>query len=322
MTSIGSLVYAPPATVTITRLVRRMRGASQAQLVEASDGNSYVVKFLGNPKGNRTLVNELITHRLLCAAGVSTPSLRQLTLPDTQDLRENAYFIVGADRLPVPVGNHFGSMCPTDPNTVAIFDFLPDRLLGQVSNFEEFATMFVLDCWLHKVGRRQAVYYRNGLKSTKSPFRACFIDHGMSFGGRLWELNSESLNRLETQQSIYARLNMAALTQKTIDWVMGLPQSAIIGLAENIPREWMAPGDAQCLAAVLGQLDRNRATLHSLVASHLDAIDNSAPLRMHPGFPIGLPPWLTGATEGDISGSALQANGIEPWSTSGMDASA
>jgi hypothetical protein len=312
MTSLCGIEYAPLATVTIRRLVRRMRGESQAQLAEGSDENSYVVKFLGNPKGNRSLVNELITHRLLCAAGVSTPSLCQLVLPDTQKFRENAYFLIGADRLPVPLGNHFGSVCPTDPKTVAIFDFLPDRLLGQVSNIEEFATMFVLDGWLQNVEGRQAVYYRDGPESSKSPFRACFIDHGKALGGCLWELKDGWLNPLGKQQSLYGRLNMAALTQTTIDWVMGLQQSAIAGLAENIPREWMAPGDAECLADVLGQLDRNRATLQALVASHLDAINNSAPLRIRPGFPTGSPSCLASATELDISDRAFHANWIKP----------
>jgi hypothetical protein len=40
--------------VTIARLIRRMRGGSQAQLVEGSDGHLYVATFLGNPQGHRT----------------------------------------------------------------------------------------------------------------------------------------------------------------------------------------------------------------------------------------------------------------------------
>ena len=41
-----------------------MRGGSQAQLVQGDEGNRYLAKFLGNPEGNRTLVNEWVGCRL------------------------------------------------------------------------------------------------------------------------------------------------------------------------------------------------------------------------------------------------------------------
>jgi hypothetical protein len=46
--------------VDARRLIRKMRGGAQTHLVEAGDGNFYVVKFLNNPQHRRILVNELI----------------------------------------------------------------------------------------------------------------------------------------------------------------------------------------------------------------------------------------------------------------------
>ena len=40
------------------RFVRKMRGGAQAHLIEAHDGNYYVVKFRNNPQHRRILVNE------------------------------------------------------------------------------------------------------------------------------------------------------------------------------------------------------------------------------------------------------------------------
>jgi hypothetical protein len=48
------------APIKITSLIRRMCGGSQAQLVQGDDGHSYVCKFVGNPQGTRTLINEWI----------------------------------------------------------------------------------------------------------------------------------------------------------------------------------------------------------------------------------------------------------------------
>ena len=44
--------------VDALRLIRKMRGGAQAHLIEADDGNFYVVKFRNNPQHRRILVNE------------------------------------------------------------------------------------------------------------------------------------------------------------------------------------------------------------------------------------------------------------------------
>ena len=268
------------ATVTIKRLVRRMRGGSQAQLVEGSNGYFYVAKFLGNPQGNRTLVNELVAHHLLRAMGISAPSLCLLNLPDTAEFRENAYFLVGANRIPAQPGPHLGSMSPVNPEKVAIFDLLPSRLLSLVGNIEEFATMFVIDKWLHNVDRRQVVFYRDRRQSPKTTFRACFIDQGMSFGGCLWELGDVAGFGLAESQSIYSLLDMPALAERAINRIKAIAESTILTAAACLPREWLAEGDADCLARLLGQLESRRSRLDSLVRRHLDAVKSAAPLPL------------------------------------------
>ena len=51
--------------LTATRHVRKMRGGAQSHLLEADDGNWYVVKFRNNPQHWRVLVNELLCGALL-----------------------------------------------------------------------------------------------------------------------------------------------------------------------------------------------------------------------------------------------------------------
>jgi hypothetical protein len=258
-----------------------MRGGSQAQLVEGSDGKFYVAKFLGNPQGNRTLVNELVAHQLLRVMGISTPPLRLLNLPNTAEFDQNAYFLVGAKRIPAEPGRHLGSLCPVNPEKVAIFDLLPVRLLSLVGNIEEFATTFVMDKWLYNADRRQVVYFRDRSQSPKVTFRACFIDQGMSFGGSLWEFGDVAGFGLAESQCVYSQLDMAALAERAINRIKAIAESTISAAGDCVPREWLAEGDADCLARLLGQLASRRSRLDSLVRRHLAAIKGAAPLSLN-----------------------------------------
>src|ERR1039458_10482114 len=51
--------------LTAIRHIRKMRGGAQSHLMEADDGQWYVVKFRNNPQHHRVLVNELLASRLL-----------------------------------------------------------------------------------------------------------------------------------------------------------------------------------------------------------------------------------------------------------------
>src|SRR5215471_12357531 len=50
-----------------------MRGGAQSQLMLASDGRLWVVKFRNNPQHLRVLANEFIATRLAAAVGLTVP---------------------------------------------------------------------------------------------------------------------------------------------------------------------------------------------------------------------------------------------------------
>ena len=106
--------------VEIKRIIRRVRGGSQAGLVEGEDGRCYIATFAGNPQGNRTLVNEWMAQSIIKLLGISTPPLCLLRLPDSL-LDDSLYFDIGNKRVPVQGDWHLGSLCPVDPQTKAIF---------------------------------------------------------------------------------------------------------------------------------------------------------------------------------------------------------
>jgi len=62
------------------RLIRKMRGGAQAHLIEAVDGNFYVVKFLNNPQHRRILVNEWIASAFLKYLGIAAPEVSMIRI--------------------------------------------------------------------------------------------------------------------------------------------------------------------------------------------------------------------------------------------------
>src|SRR5437763_6005202 len=122
-------------TIDIERIVRRMRGRSQAYLVQGSDRKFYVAKFVGNPQGTRTLINEWITTQLFRRFGITTPDLVVLRFePSTKWMGTVPMFEIGNRTFPISAGLHLGSLCPVNPDKEAIYDFLPAHLIGKTVN--------------------------------------------------------------------------------------------------------------------------------------------------------------------------------------------
>src|ERR1035437_9157314 len=137
--------------VNARRVLRRMRGETRAQLIEADDGGAYVVKFANNPQGGRrVLVNEFIGSVLLNYLGVATPQRAFVRIDDQ---------CVG-DIGSLPPGAHFGSRYPGTPDNIAVYDFLPDALLSKVSNRKDFIGALMFDQWVSNADSRQAIFFR------------------------------------------------------------------------------------------------------------------------------------------------------------------
>jgi hypothetical protein len=107
--------------VDIKRIIRRVKGGSQARLHEGEDGRCcYIAKFAGNPQGDRILVNEWVAQSIIKLLGISTPPLCLLRLPDSL-LDDSLYFDIGNKRVPVQGDWHLGSLCLVDPQTKTLF---------------------------------------------------------------------------------------------------------------------------------------------------------------------------------------------------------
>jgi len=262
----------------ISKVIRRLRGGSQAHMVQCEDGRFYVAKFSGNPQGNRTLINEWIVSQVMSHLSVSTPRLRVLSMPTSVRENANVYLSVGSTRVPVAGEFHLGSPYPVNPDTTAIFDFLPDRLHSKIVNLGDFATTWVLDKWFYNADIRQAVFVR-AKDARPTGFRAFMIDHGMCFDGIHWELRDELPNRPDWNRGVYDHLDMPAECERTLAQIDSMTSDILIQAAHSFPFCWLREGDRKCLDALIRSLLTRQRKLHSIIERHLDnqrAADNGS----------------------------------------------
>src|SRR5579863_2128296 len=145
------------ATVRSVEFIRRMRGASQPQLLRAHDGAYYIVKFQNNPQHVRVLSNEMLAARLALLIGlpVPRPAIVEVT-PELIEGNPQLAMELGARREPCAAGLQFGSSFPGIPGKTLVVDFLPDNLLRRVRDFAStFPGAFVFDKWTCNCNGRQ-----------------------------------------------------------------------------------------------------------------------------------------------------------------------
>src|ERR1700693_1156483 len=227
--------------LTAVRNVRKMRGGAQASLLEADDGHWYVVKFRNNPQSRRVLVNEQIAPVLLEDLKSSAPKAA-LIQSSREFLADNpeVHLTLGTRRIPVEPGWHFGSRYPGDPGRIAVYDFLPDALLPQVVNLEDFRAILVFDKWAGNADGRQCVFYRAMVRREESRggrpgFVARMIDHGFAFNGPHWDFPESPLQGLYARRIVYETVRSLADLQPWLDQVRNLPEEVIDRGWKRIP---------------------------------------------------------------------------------------
>jgi HipA-like kinase len=178
-----------------------MRGGAQPHLMRCSDGGYYVVKFLDNPQHPRVLANEWLGTQLAARLGLPTAQPAVVEVPE--DLIERSGDLVielGRSRRKVRGGQQFGSRYPGDPADTVVCDFLPDELLAEVENLNDFLGILVFDKWTCNTDGRQAVFYRS---QGSRRYRALMIDQGFCFNAGEWDFPDAPLRGLYSRPLAY-----------------------------------------------------------------------------------------------------------------------
>jgi len=261
-----------------------MRGGAQAHLLEADDGNWYVVKFRNNPQHRRILVNELIASILLEYLKIAAPETALIEVsPAFLAANPEAHMTLGARQVAIEPGWHFGSRYPGNPARVAVYDFLPDALLTNVVNLEDFRAILVFDKWMGNADGRQAVFFRAMVQRSDAPaggsrpgFVARMIDHGFAFNGPNWDFPESPLQGLYARPLVYEGVRSLRDFQPWLDQVTHFPEEVIDQAWKRIPPGWL-DGEEESLERLLTRLFERRPRVADLIDACRTARTNPFP---------------------------------------------
>jgi hypothetical protein len=261
--------------LTAVRHVRKMRGGAQSHLLEADDGNWYVVKFRNNPQHRRVLVNELLAGAFLDYLKIAAPQTALVHVtPDFLAANPEIHLTLGARRIEVEPGWHFGSRYPGDPARLAIYDFLPDALLPGVVNLEDFRAILVFDKWTGNADGRQSVFYRamvrRGPGEARPGFVASMIDHGYAFDGPNWDFTESPLQGLYPRRIVYDSVRSLDDFQPWLDLVLHFPEEVVDRAWKSVPPEWIE-GEEDALDVLLSRLYERRVRVPDLIRACRDS---------------------------------------------------
>jgi hypothetical protein len=253
------------------RHIRKMRGGAQSHLLQADDGNWYVVKFRNNPQHRRVLVNELIASVMLGYLRIPAPetALVEVTAEFLASYPEICFHL-GGQRVAVEPGWHFGSRYPGDPARIAVYDYLPDQLIAKVVNVEDFRAILVFDKWVSNSDGRQSIFYRamvqRGVPASigRPGFVAWMIDHGFAFNGPNWDFPESANQGLYARPIVYDPVRSLDDFQPWLDLVKHFPEEVVDRAWKGIPPEWIS-GEETELERLLERLLDRRARVASLV---------------------------------------------------------
>ena len=259
-----------------------MRGGAQAHLVQASDSHFYVVKFRNNPQHRRVLVNEWVASVLLEYLQLHGAAVAQVdfTVDFIAANPDMAMQFGSRTRLPEP-GWHFGSRYPGDPTRLAVYDFLPDLLLGKVANLSEYAGMLAFDQWVGNADSRQTVFYRanvaeSGAIGTRNAFVALFVDHGYAFGGPEWAFHDSALRGLYHRPIVYAGVTGWHSFEPWLDRIRHFPEEIIDRALRSLPPAWVED-DQEALEKLLEKLLHRRERVAHLIEDVRDSQSHPFP---------------------------------------------
>jgi hypothetical protein len=272
--------------VNARRFIRRMRGGAQAHLFEADDGNFYIVKFQNNPQHRRILVNEALAAGILEHLQISSPPHRIVNLsPEFLEANPDVFMQTGNRRIPIAPGWHFGSRHPGNPDTLAIYDFIPDSLLGQVANAEQFLAVLAFDRWVANADGRQSIFFRAQLKDwlarpgvppRKLGFVVLMIDHGFAFNGPHWELPDSALTGLYPRRIVYEGVRSIGDFEPWLERIRNFPEEVFDRALRRIPPQWTERDDS-ALEKLLESLLRRRKRIPELLQACREAPGNPFP---------------------------------------------
>ncbi|HXU20482.1 MAG TPA: HipA family kinase [Verrucomicrobiae bacterium] len=255
--------------------LRRMRGGAQSHLLQASDGAHYVTKFMNNPQHVRVLANEMLATNLGLRLGLPMPRVEVINvsdrlIEDTDDLRVK----LGRASIPCSCGRQLASLYVGDTVETVICDYLPDAVMEDVVNIQDFARVLVLDKWTCNSDGRQAVFKLEASPSRR--YTAVFIDQGFCFNGGEWNFPDAPLRGAYARQRVYENVKAWESFEPALTRAEQMDLEELWRYAAQVPQEWYEY-DVSGLNRLVETLYRRRLRIRDLISDFRKSNRNPFP---------------------------------------------
>jgi hypothetical protein len=246
---LGGTLSIVRGSAIVSRFIRKLPGGSQPILVEADDGELYVLKFWNNAQGPNLLFNESVGTELYHLAKLPVPRWRQLILTASFIDQNPSCYIETPDgtRKPEPVAC-FGSLFLGSMHS-RIYELLPGSFYKRLTNIEDFWLAWLLDVCAQHADNRQALF-PSGLGRS---LYAAFIDHGHMFGGPAAEIRPRFAASRYLDSRVYSSIDIAQV-RKLTKVAIRLDSEGVWSEARKLPQEWIEPSALSRLSECLNSL--------------------------------------------------------------------
>jgi hypothetical protein len=231
-------------------------------LMLGADDQLYVVKFQNNPQDRRVLANELMATRLAEAAGLSVPGCEVIEVSEwLVEHSPEMDMELGRGRERCHGGLQFGSRYVGGLMPGHVVDYLPEEMLAEVRNLEEFAGMLALDKWTCNTNGRQAVFSK---KTREKRYRATFIDQGYCFNAGEWRWADSPLRGVFARNVVYREVSGWESFEPWLGRIETMGAERIWSIAETVPPEWYG-GELETMERLVEGLIQRQNRVRELI---------------------------------------------------------
>ena len=264
----------PVEVVSAVQHIRKMRGGSQAQLLRASDHRFYVTKFTNNPQDVRILANEYLGSRLGTLLGLPMPDVAAIDVSEWLINNTPQLTIeTAATFLPCAAGLQFGSRYAADPERARVFDYLPEPMLKNVANRDDFPRVLAFDKWTCNSDGRQTVFVK---QHRHRFYHTVFIDQGYCFNAGDWDFPDLPLRGTFARNSVYEDVTSWESFEPVLSRIKEIDPVDLWSIVREIPEEWYQ-SDSEGMSRLIDALYRRQSLVPELITSFRTSTRNPFP---------------------------------------------
>jgi hypothetical protein len=226
------------STISATDFIQKLHGRSQALLVQGSDNNRYVVKWMHGPRASVGVRLEALRCSVYQAIGLPVSQWTQISISDELlDAYPEMWIETSTGSVRPEAGVQYATRL-VGGSRGHMIEILPSEMYPRIRNRSDFWGAYVADVWTERFEPRQAVFTRG---SGPSDLTAVFIDHGCSIAGLVSKHRAPLTSCLYPDRRIYIESQMIDDLHDWIERIQRLGRTAVLQAQSCLPSDWLCP---------------------------------------------------------------------------------